>query len=124
MNCVQTLKPRLLDVSHSEIGMERFLEAERRFPSIPHHQLQAQLGTERGTMDHMKVGGPPSLGSVIAFGEHADRNSILGLHDRLKLPGRRTHESVRRCTGIVCFAAEPGEADGYAAANGAAVLPV
>ncbi len=103
LNCVQTLKTCLLDVSDSEIGMQCFLEAERSRSRIPYHQLQAQLRTERDAMDQMKVSGPPPLCIVIAFDEHADRNCVPGLHDRLQLPRRRTHESVRRCMGIVCF---------------------
>src|SRR5207248_434512 len=83
---------------------------------------QIQLGTERGTIDHMKVGRPPSLRLGIAFGEHADRHGIPGLHDRLKLPRLRPHESVRRRAGIVRFVSKPGEADGYASPNGAAAL--
>src|SRR5260370_34513812 len=100
MNCVQTLKPCVLNVSYSEIGMQRFLEAERSCPRISDYQLQAQLGTNRRTMDQMKVSGPPSLRIVIAFGEHADRNCIPGLLDRINSARHRTHESVHRSTGI------------------------
>src|SRR5262249_45553702 len=84
---------------------------------------QAQLGTECGTMDQMKVGGPPFLRIVIAFGEHGDRHRIPGLHDRFKLPGLCAHESMRRRLGIVRFVRKPGETDGYAATNGATGLP-
>ena len=123
VNCAQTLNLCLFDTSHAEIGMERFLEAERSCPSIPCHQLQVQLGTKRGAMDEMEVSGPPSLRNVIAFGEHGDRNCIPGLHDRLKLPRRRAHQSVRRSAGIVFFVSKPGKADGYSATNGVTVLP-
>src|SRR5262249_33867630 len=123
LNRVQALEPCPVDVPHSEIGVQRLLEAERGCSRIPDHQLQGQHGPERGTMGQTKVRGPPSLRMDVAFGEHADRNDIPGLLDRIELPRRRAHESMRRCAGIVRFAPEPGEADGYAAPNGTTVLP-
>src|SRR5262249_14434186 len=73
-------------------------------------------------MEQVKVSGPPALRFDIAFAEHADRNCAPGLLDRFQLPRGRAHESVRRRAGIVCFGPKPGEADGYAATNGAAIL--
>src|SRR5437588_8509190 len=75
-------------------------------------------------MDQTKVSRPPFFRAFIALGEHADRNCIPDLRDRLKLPRSRTHESVRRCLGIVCFISKPGEADGHASPNGTATLPL
>src|SRR5947208_17161187 len=103
--------------------MQGFLKAQRCSPSIRYLELEAQLSTERRAMHQTKVGGPPSLRSFVAFGEHADRDRDPDLCYRLKLPRHRAYQPVRRRCGNVRLAAKPGKTDWDASTNCAAVLP-
>src|SRR6185295_15860706 len=108
---------------HSIVRMQGFLKAQRCSPCIRYLKLEAQLSTERGTVDQTKFGGPPSLRTLVAFGEHAHSDRTSGLCYRLKLPRLRAYEAVCRRGGIVRLASKPGETDWYASTNRAAVLP-
>src|SRR5215469_8442558 len=94
MHSVQTLHSDLLDMSHSVVRMQSFLELQRSFPGICQQKLQAQLSTEGSTMHQTKVGGPPPLCTLIAFSEHAHGNRVPVLHDRLELPRFGAREAM------------------------------
>src|SRR6516225_7158174 len=124
MHSLQTLHADFLDMSHSVIRMQSFLEPQRSFPGIWQQKLQAQLSTEGSTMHQTKVGGPPPLRTLIAFSEHAHGNRVPVLHDRLELPRFGAREAMRRRIGIVRLLSKPGKANWHTATNSAAILPV
>src|SRR5207244_2980671 len=123
VNRIQTPHSSLFDIPHSMVRMQGFLKAQRCSPGIRYHKLEAQLRTERGAMDQTKFGGPPSLRTVVAFGEHGDCDRVPDLRDRLKMPRVRADEPVRRRFRIARLAPKPGETDRYASTNCVAVFP-
>src|SRR5262245_38958518 len=123
MNPVETPYRRLFDVSHSMVGMQSLLEAQRCCSSIQYCQLEIQFRTKRGAIHQTKLSGPPFPRLFVAFGEHADGDRVTDLGDRLKLPRGRADEAVRRRSWIFRLVSKPGETNWYAPTNRMAGFP-
>ena len=78
---VQALEPCAVDVPHSEIGVQRFLEMKRCLACINTNELQLEFGTKGDPVHKTKFRRPPAPSLLIALNKHGYSNSGVILDD-------------------------------------------
>lgn len=111
--------------SDMEVGMEGFFEAEGRGAGVGDDELEVERAADAEAVGKVEVVGPPAAGGVVAVGGEGDGDGGVGVEDDgVELPGAGADKAMGWGLGVAGFSAEPGKADGDAAADGLAVLPV